>query len=262
VNYVGAPVVTSTKLLLPITMAGVGGQINLGSFDIGTAAWTMQPTGAGVAVAVTSSGDAVIAFGGRSTQYAWTKRTAAGAWSSSQVIAGVGVSSFFGQAPVPVLVKRANVDEIVGLFVTEATNKTTLDATTFSGGAWSAPTPIATDLLVSFGPERPMAAAALPDGRVAIAYLVGAPGLGKAIKVGFLSGATWGPFDAVPGVSAAHGAIDLALAPGTDGAMLEMVYVDSAYALRHTRLTAGGTWTLPTTIDTSRSYAFVSLVTL
>lgn len=243
-HYIGSPVGQPTRVLVPLTSLQ---QIALATLDRGTSTWSVEPVGAGatdsqVALAVTAADEPLIAFGGLAvSQYAWTKRSA-GVWSAAAPITGISVDQTIG-APAPVLVKRVGKDEIVGLFVTDGATGTSLSASIFSGGAWSAPAEIATHLAphVTNG-YRPVAATALDDGRVAVAYQEDTAGPGKAIRVGFLSGSTWLGFDTVPDILSAWGEASLSIAPGRQKAVLEMVYADPYGTPFAMKLDASGTW--------------------
>ena len=65
----------------------------------------------------------------------------------------------------------------------------------FSAGAWSAATPLASDLIVSSQLGAPSQLAALPDGRVALVYLT----TKNTLSGGFYDGTAWSTFRTVPG---------------------------------------------------------------
>jgi hypothetical protein len=103
-----------------------------------------------------------------------------------------------------------------------------------------------------------MSVAALPDGRIALAYATAA----SAVNVGFFDGTAWGAFSAVPSAAPMGTFAPVSIAAGSTGAVVELAYIDQNYYLRHTRLTsessdAAWTWTAPVVVDSTQSYGSV-----
>jgi hypothetical protein len=254
VNSVSLPATASSRVYVAAAAGGSGSKVLLDTFDdgLGTATFD-EDTGAGdsnsaVAVAATSAAEPVVVVSGMAT-YEWVKRTGT-VWSAAKPILGLSYSGLFG-APVGVLVKRAGADQIFGFFVTS--NNTALSTATFSAGTWSSPVVIATDTASDGGLSRNVSAAALPDGRIAVAYVTSS----RSVRVGLYDGVAWDAFGTVPGVSTASGS-PLAMAPGVSGATLELAFIGASNELRHVRMT-GTTWAPPALIDSSRVYSHVSL---
>jgi hypothetical protein len=263
VNYIGHLAATPKSILLAAATVpsggidGGAGGIFLRTLDYASGQWSAaQPTGAGdfnsqPAVAATAAGLPLVVFAGAGTDYVWTQRLGSG-WSTPAPLAGI---TFFSatRPPVPTLVARTGADQVVGIFLTGTESTRALSAATFSAGSWSPGRALAMDLGNGGGDGRMSFAAALPDGRVAVAYETTSAG----VKVGFFDGATWSAFAAVPGVTV--GFSRFAIARGTNGAILELVFIDGNDTLRHARLLPVGGWTAPVLIDGSREYFHVAI---
>jgi hypothetical protein len=195
------------------------------------------------AVVTTSSGDPLVLFTSSGDQsYAYTLRTA-GTWSTAAAIPTSKPPPSAPPQPAIIAVRRTGSDAIVAAMFGSALGE--LDTAVYSGGTWTTTTNVVTD--AAFTPERSFALAALPDGRVALAYVDGSNS--HAGRLAFFDG-SWGQFASVPG-SGGVGEFPIAIARGANGeAIVEFVYIDGSGALQHIRLTdeASWTWTSPVAV--------------
>ncbi len=253
--------------------------ITLDTFDESGATWsTGEVTGAVgdnrciPVVGVTAAGNPLILYSSTPTAlstYRWVTRMGT-SWSTAADVPAVGTLSVAGvmpanaALPAAAAVTRVGTDDVVALFLTGGPTAFTLQSSTYSAGAWSAaPLAVATDVLTT-GFGMPFSMTALPDGRVALAYATTSSG----INVGFFDGTAWGAFapipTAIPIPSGTYAPI--AITGGIGGDVVEVVYIDQNYFLRHARMTsmateAGATWTAPVPIDSSQPYGFVAIAT-
>lgn len=235
-----------------------GGPIQLDTYDAEASSWTVEedtgmPSNLGwPAVAPTGDGQAlVVHFEG--SQFSW-RRKLENAWSDTAAVPiatpNLNPMSF---AEVD-LIKRVGVEQVVGVFGTDLAQ---LEAATFENGAWSTPTPLATDAATHLHAARRAFLSALPDGRVALAYWADQ----YAVKVGFFDGQSWSDFKVVPGVKA-EGYSPVAITRGFSGAELELLYTQqSTFELKHTRLTseASWSWTEPQVVDADYDWATIAV---
>jgi hypothetical protein len=240
------------------------------TFDETTSSWTLgEPTSAPgdsrtpPVVSATAAGDPVVLFVPTRSDpatYEFTERTG-GVWSPPAAVPGAALNGTLGNPPHVAAAKRLGADQVVAVFL-GGTNGGDLLAATFSGGVWSAVTTIASDVMMSgYG----MAALdALPDGRVVLAYTGFKSGSTGNVEVGFFDGAAWSALRSVPMVGAGSVYVNLAVAHGAPGAVVELVFIDVNGHLRHTRLTneAGWTWTAPAIVDDSKACGLVSIAVL
>jgi hypothetical protein len=253
--------------------------ITLDTFDESGPTWsTGEVTGAvgdsrGIpVVAVTAAGNPLILYSSTPTAvttYRWVARTGT-TWSTAADVPAIGTLSVAGVMPMnaalpaTAAVTRVGTDDVVAVFLTGGPTAFTLQSSTYSAGAWSAsPLAVATDVITA-GFGVPFSLTALPDGRVALAYATTTNG----INVGFFDGTTWGAFapipTAIPIPSGTYAPI--AITGGIGGDVVEVVYIDQNYYLRHARMTgmaadAGATWTTPVPVDSSQPYGFVAIAT-
>lgn len=185
------------------------------------------------------------------------------------------------------LARRVGVDEVVGVFATDPTG---LDCAVFSKGSWSSAVRIANDAAIgelnipeylpSF--SRHYSLAALPDGRVALAYwtvtALGAAPSGN-IKLGFFDGSSWSDFKVVPDAVALSYS-PIAISRGAEGAVLELLFSQNpaadqpavgspclrpdqkeSWCLKHMRLTdeADWSWTPQKPIDAGHQWFNISI---
>jgi hypothetical protein len=208
------------------------------------------------AVVATATGDPMVLFVDKTTQqYAWTLRTG-GTWSASAPLSTATTPSVGASFPA-IAACRVGTDQIVAVMVS-GSNGQTLLSSTFSSGAWSTPTPLATDLAPDLSIGAMFAVTALPGGRAAVAYVKGLSG----VSAGLYDGTMWGPLKDVPISSFAYATTPVSIARGANAsAILELAYVDFlSGGIQHTRLTDEGnwTWTAPVVID-AQKYSVVSL---
>lgn len=239
--------------------------------DTWSGSWASEPTGwtlgypppAVAAVASTLAGDPVVlasvcAIGmGVQQGYMWSTRHA-GVWSQPTSLPG-GHPSACLDGPRVAAVGRMGVDQVVAVMRTSQASPPQapffLEAQIFAAGVWSAPTTIAND------PAPVVALAALPDGRVALAYQSST----GAIEVELFDGTTWSAPRAVPMATLAPTQsatqYTLSIAPGVAGVVLEVAYADASWALRHVRLLdeAMWSWSTPASLDATRQYSLVSI---
>jgi hypothetical protein len=255
------PIRASGGALLAAAVSTPGiSELALARYDASSGAWSSSPERTGVfevsgsqfvgspAVALMSSGDPLVVFGRRVgtsavVTYDFTVRTGA-AWSADALIPGaVGPSSFHGIAIT------SQDDHVLAVWI-HGSAGAEIHSAVYAAGTWSTEAAIATDVIAaSF---RPLLLTSLPDGRVALAYLTHVPAEGTAmVRIGFFDGSSWSAFREVPGARAFYTSLMFALARGAGSAVLELAYVDSAHAVRHTRLMdeATWTWTAPTVAD-------------
>jgi hypothetical protein len=265
-NYVSVPIPTATGALVAHAAASGADPISLDTWDDGTSAWTTETTGVNgdnqsfPTVATTAAGDPLVLFSqcsGSVPTYDWVARTA-GTWGAAAVIPGLMAATCGGAtggpSPAYVNAKRAGADQIVA--VLRVSSGTTLQAVSFSAGAWSSATTVATDAVSDT--FMGLAIAALPDGRVALAYETTARG----VSVGFFDGSTWSAFQAVPTAALPNSvSVPLSVAHGGVGAVLELAYVDASLHLQHTRLLTETpwVWSTPAPVDASQTYGLVSI---
>jgi hypothetical protein len=244
-------------------------EITLDTFDQSAPTWsTGEITGASgdarciPVVGVTGGGNPVVLYASTpaaTTTYQWVARTGT-TWNAAASVPGVATLSSSTGTPTVAAVTRAGLDQIVAVFLTGGPTTFALQSSTLSAGAWSAaPTVVATDV-VATGFGAPFSLAAMPDGRVALAYV----DTSSAIQVAFFDGTTWGPFSAVPSAVPVGTLAPLSIAHGIAGDVLELVFIDQSYFIRHARLTSqasdsASTWTAPVVVDTSQTYGSVSI---
>ncbi len=234
-------------------------------FDATTSMWTLDDdTGArGVyrspSVSYIGDGDPFVVFlNSEALRYEWTRRTG-GTWSAIAQVP-VTLTASTSQAAQIDIVRRTGVDEIVAVFWT---SDNTLAYSMFTSGAWSLPTMIATDSSATQQDTTHTSLAALPDGRVALAYWTNT----GAIKVGFFDGDEWSDFTEVPDARA-EAFSPVAIARGIGGAVAEVLYSrapdgDQAFELMHTRLIDEGawTWTEPDVVEGEQRWATIAVST-
>ena len=272
---VGAPLPSPSGALLAFQYEG---GLVLGTFDDAASAWSSQQTDfdsytqSGIscvpALVLDAQDDPVVLFsvnnGNASSQeYMWAEESA-GTWTQPAYVPGQ--ESVFNATPAVVARKRVGADQVVAVFVNGSSAngpEYTLGWSTFGAGVWSSPAELLASDAIGIASISQLSMAALPDGRVAFAYLAE----GNAVKVGFFDGMAWSAFTAAP-VSPLTTApvMDqtpqvLSLTAGAAGAVLELAYIDASSSLAHTRLTdeSTWTWTSPHVVDATHAYGFVAM---
>jgi hypothetical protein len=235
--------------------------VDVDTFTNATSTWTTQSTGApmnypnGIAASVvTGSGTPVVIIPNLQSAYTYTINSDGGAWSTATPVSGIPVG---GTTPFVSAALRAGVDEILAVFSVNDTGLTSsLQWAKYSGGAWTAGSVFATGVYTSMSyVGTPVSLAALPDGRVAVAYFQQA----GTIQIGFFDGTSWGTPKTIPGVTASVAWGPLSIAPGVAGAVLEVAYVGSS-GVEHVRLSneASWTWTSPVVIGAGVQFVSIS----
>ncbi len=201
------------------------------------------------AVVTTSTGDPMIlVLSSTGGTYSYVLRTG-GTWGTLSTItgsAGPGIAG--GSAPAITAVRVAGSSTIVAAMA--GANMGEIDTAVYSGGTWTTTKNVATNAPFSQG--APFSLAALPDGRVALAYLDAT----QAMHLAFYSGSTWGTFSSVPGTCDHFPRFPISIARGANGtAVLELAYLDGTGDSRtpqHIRLTGESpqTWSSPVKIAT------------
>ncbi|MFO0560934.1 MAG: hypothetical protein U0269_23145 [Polyangiales bacterium] len=263
-SFVSGPVATALGAAYVRQSGSGASNLRVDTWASATSSWTSGATlellgdNRGVpAVAVTESGQQLVIDGDSRGGYRWLVGGGA-TWSALTTVGGAVVPAFDTAAPAVAAVGRAGVDEIVAAFLVEGATRSSarIAWASFRAGAWSAVSNLASDVVASRGVTAPFVLAPLRDGRVALAYLTASSG----VSVGFYDGASWTAFRAVAGVTSIPQASPFGLARGADAtAVLELVYLDTARRLRHTRLTnePNFTWSTPSTIDSARQWLSV-----
>jgi hypothetical protein len=268
-----APIPTPSGALVALQYEG---GLVLGTFDDPTSAWSWQQTDfdsytqSGIscvpALVLDAQDDPIVLFSVNDDlqQYMWAEESA-GTWTQPAYVPGQ--DSVFNATPAVVASKRIGADQVVAVFVNGSSAngpEYTLGWSTFAGGVWSSPAELLASDAIGIASVSQLSMAALPDGRVAFAYLAE----GNTVKVGFFDGAAWSAFTAAPGVSplTTVPALDrtpqiLSLTAGAAGAVLELAYIDASSSLAHTRLTdeSTWTWTSPHVVDATHAYGFVAM---
>jgi hypothetical protein len=262
-SYLSLPVAAGGGVML-VHQSGQGASTNyFARWQGGTTPWSPLAESTGTlgdnrtlpTVVVTAAGDPLVLFSDSSTQsYSWTLRTG-GTWSASATIPGASEPNNLSPSAAIAVARGIGQAAIVAILRTG--DGSSAQYATFSAGAWSTAASLVSDL--DNAPATvPFALTALPDGRVAMAYVTRA----GAVKVGFFDGSAWGAFTAVPAVTAYTGALPLSLARGAYGsAVVELAYLDTALHVEHTRLTdeSRWTWSTPVVVDGSQQYVLVSI---
>lgn len=257
VNFVAAPAVTPTGAAVAYQSGSGTNTISILRYERATTTWTTASESTGAlndnvtlpALVPTSAGE-VLLFGGLGESAYGVVVKNGETWGTPTTIPGSTKSSS-DDRPKIVGVRRAGTDDVVAVW-TEATSSATkvLRAGTLSGGTWHVGAePLATDIAPALNSSVHVLAA-LPDGRVALAYLVAST---FAMKLAFFDGTAWSAFATIPGTSTRFARGPIALAAGLgDSAIVEVVYVDASRNAQHTRLTGESppTWSTATAVDT------------
>jgi hypothetical protein len=230
-------------------------QVMFAEFDPASSTWSTDgpslpiPSAMVPAVAITSGGDPVLltALYGN---YSWSERSGT-TWSTPAAIAGappflLSDIYYYGVS----VATQVGGDQILAVFLTGSGLDFSLESATFSSGTWSSPV-IFESGFQEYDESAPFSLAALPDGRIALAF-AGSAGL----EVGFWNGTSWGVFQSV----GYDGVTSLSLAPGATGAILDLAFVQGINTIVHARLTDEATWTWSeTVVDSFELYSTVSL---
>jgi hypothetical protein len=262
VSYTGAPVATSTGAAV-VYQNGVGGYaLYAARYAAASATWTTTTESLGamsdnltVPWLVETSTTELVLSGSTSNSYQSVSGTG-GTWSSAIAIPGTTRPS--SETPAIEGVRRAGTNDVIAAWTEDGTPAPMLMTGVWSGGTWTvAPTALATDLGPNEG-GRPFTMTALPDGRVALAYVNSS----SALELAFYDGAAWGAFAMVPVPVTTLPRVPAALAAGIGGtAVLELAYLDANRHAQHTRLTSEApvTWSASTAIDATNAYDKIEL---
>jgi hypothetical protein len=265
----GIPVASSTGAFVAHVPAS--GAVVVDQLVSGTS-WTSAATGltsdktSAPVVGITASGDPIV-IASNGTSYMWSLRTG-GVWGAPAAIAGIatppppnGTAIYF---PGSSVIQVPSTGALLAGFSTQVPGEdgalaVAIKVATFSGGAWSAPTTLATD--IGTYPDEWPRFVALADGTIAMGYQAVLNG-SDPIKIGFYDGANWSAFQVAPTVYAAHG---WAISRGAAGAVLEAVYADSGGSFFHERLTDRANWVWSSVIPidastNSRGYSAVQIL--
>jgi hypothetical protein len=265
----GIPAASPTSAFVAHVPAS--GAVILDQLVSGTS-WTSSATGltsdktSSPVVGVTASGDPMV-ISSNGAAYMWSLRTG-GVWSAPAAIAGIAlpppVNGMTLCFPGLSVIQVPSTGALLAGFATQVPGEdgalaVAIKVATFSGGAWSAPTTVATDV-GTYEDEWPRFVT-LADGTIAMGYQAALNG-SDPIKIGFYDGANWSAFQVAPTVYAGHG---WAISRGAEGAVLEAVYADSNGNFFHERLTdrTNWVWSNVISIDSStspRGYSAVQII--
>jgi hypothetical protein len=263
-SYVGPPVATATGAAL-VFMAGTGSSpLYAARYASATKTWTTtnesvvaQSDNQTVPWLVETSSKELALYATGAGSYA-SVAGSGGTWGTQAVIPGATVPrSVVGAVPSIVGVRRAGTDQVVAAWITgSGPSSFSIITGVWSAGAWTvASTALATD--VASSQARPFAMTALPDGRVALAYLSAA----SVVKFALYDGTSWGAVATVPGTVTSV-RVPVAIAAGVGGsAIVELAYIDANRHPQHTRLTSEAplTWSGNQAIDGAETYDAIDL---
>jgi hypothetical protein len=263
-SYTGAPVATVGGAAVPYQAGTSGYALYVARYASSGGTWTTtnESTGASgdnitVPWLVETSTTELLLAGNTSSQYTSVAKTG-GAWGAAAAIPGTSTpSAITAGLPAIAGARRAGTDQVVAAWMQGATTSATLNTGVWSAGTWTvAPSALATDVAGNQG--RAFAIAALPDGRVALAYV----STSSALNLALYDGTSWGAFTAVPVAAASSPRVPVAIAAGIGGtAVVELAYLDANRHAQHTRLTSESplTWSASTPIDATNVYDKIEL---